>query len=83
MNEDVPDEGKIALLVPIPKPEKSSLLVSSYRPISMLPCIGKLMGRMVNNRLDWVVERNLLLHPTQAGFRKHHLTNDQLAAIED
>ena len=82
-NEEVPPDWKVGLLVPILKPDKNSLHKTSYRPISMLSCIGKLMERLVNNRLDWVLERNCLLQPSQAGFRKQHSTYDQVLVVEN
>ena len=83
IEETMPESWKFALLVPILKAGKDSMSKASYRPISMLSCIGKLMGRMVNDRLDWHIERNLLLSQAQAGFRKQHSTYDQLTLLEN
>ena len=83
MNEDVPTDWKIALLCPILKPGKDSMKPNSFRPISMLSCVGKLAERLVNNRLDWYIEHNKLLMCEQAGFRKQRSTYDQIALLED
>ena len=83
INEEVPPDWKIGLLVPILKPDKNSMHKDSYRPISMLSCVGKLMERLVNSRLDWVLERNTLLHSCQAGFRKQHSADDQVLVLEN
>jgi ribonuclease HI len=77
-----PDIWKKALLVPILKFGKSDRLVTSYRPISLLSCIGKVMERMVKNRLYWVLENNSQLCPSQSGFRKRLNTSDQVARLE-
>ena len=49
----------------------------------MLSCIGKLMERMVNNRLDWILETYNLLNTNQSGFRKNHSAYDQLTLLEN
>ena len=40
-NSIIPEEWKIAIIIPIPKPEKDLELPGSYRPISLLSCISK------------------------------------------
>ena len=37
---------------------------------------------MVNNRLDWFLERNKLITPLQCGFRKQRSTTDHLVRLE-
>lgn len=64
---------KQAHIVPIPKKEPGQ-----YRPISLLPTIGKLMERMVLKRLDWKVGK---LHPQVNGFRKNRSTQDCIAQV--
>ena len=44
---DIPIEWKTGLVVPILKPGKPPESASSYRPIILLACIGKVMERMV------------------------------------
>ena len=46
-----PAACKEAIMVPILKAGKNKLEPASYRPISLLSCMGKLMERMVNRRL--------------------------------
>ncbi len=58
-----PDTWKLAVTVPILKPGKSAADPLSYRPISLLPCIGKLMERLVYERLYWWLEHNNMLCP--------------------
>jgi hypothetical protein len=41
------------------------------------------MERMVENRLDWVIERSEMLSETQTGFRKNRSTYDQLTSLDD
>ena len=76
-----PAAWKEAIMVPILKPGKDKLDPASYRPISLLSCIGKLMERMVNRRLCWHLESKELLVSWQNGFRQHRSTEDQVAYI--
>ena len=48
---DIPEIWKTGLLIPILKPGKDPKQPSSYRPITLLSCLCKLMERMVYNRL--------------------------------
>ena len=51
--------------------------MSSYRPIALTCTIGKLLERLIVNRLSWWLETKSLLCPWQAGFRKRRFTTDQ------
>ena len=51
---------------------------SSYRPINLLRCVGKLLGRIINKRLIWHLESNSVPAPTQTGHRQFRSTEDQL-----
>ena len=74
----LPRSWKIALIIPIKKPNKDALLTDSYRPIALTSCICKLMEKMINTRLVWYLESNSLLSPYQFGFRKNRSTLDPL-----
>jgi hypothetical protein len=60
-------------VVVIPKPNKPDYsLAKAYRPISLLECTGKLLEKIVANRLG-ADERNFsLIGPMQFGSRKYH-----------
>ena len=77
----VPTMWKEAHIVPILKKGKDKKNPRSYRPISLLSCVGKLMERLVNLRLIIHLETKGLLSPTQTGYRKHRSTEDQLAYL--
>jgi hypothetical protein len=79
---DIPQEWKSSTTIPIPKPGKDPTIPSSYRPISLLSCMAKLMERMILKRLTWVIEANSSLLPSQFGFRPQLSTMDLLALLE-
>lgn len=82
-----PQTWKVATMIPVYKKGKDKTKAVSYRPISLLSCIGKLMERLVNNRLVWYLEEKKLISPEQAAFRTDRSTEDQVTyvsqAIED
>ena len=78
---EVPASWRAAEIVAIPKKGKPSTETGSYRPISLLSCIGKLAERLVQHRLQHWLERAGKLNRNQAGFRKGHSTMDQLARV--
>lgn len=77
----VPQAWKEAILIPVQKKGKDPVEPNAYRPISLLSCVGKLMERMINNRLMGHLEEKHILTPQQAGFRKHRSTEDQITYI--
>ena len=78
----IPSIWKEAIVLPILKPGKSALDPKAYRPISLLPCIPKLMERLVCNRLNFQLETTGALSATQCGFRRRLCTLDQVARLE-
>ena len=58
-------------ILPIYKKRKYKKHPSSYRPISLLSYLGKLLERIINTRLMAHLEANNILSPTQSGYRKH------------
>lgn len=78
----VPSMWKIGTVIPILKPEKDSKLVESYRPITLLSCTSKLLERIIQNRLEYVIENGNYLKPEQCGFRRGLGTPDVLLRIE-
>lgn len=74
-----PDSFKLSKVVPIYKKDDPSLC-SNYRPISILPCISKILEKIIYEQLYEFLEQNSLLCANQYGFRKHHSTD--LAVLE-
>ena len=78
-----PKQWKSSIILPILKDGKSRTETDSYRPISLLPCCGKLMEKIIFNRLNFHIERKNKLRPSQGGFRKRLCTIDQISVIEN
>ena len=78
----VPNLWKEAIVIPLLKSGKPADTASSYRPISLTSCLGKLLERIITNRLSWFVESKNFIGPEQAGFRKNRCTTDHLIKID-
>jgi len=80
--QGVPEAWKFAVVTPVPRAGKERFLLASYRPISLLSCVGKLFERMVIARLQWYVEQEGVLHRAQFGFRRHRNAQDAVLFLE-
>ena len=78
-----PKVWKRSIIKPVLKPGKSQEKVSSYRPISLTCVIGKVMEKLVTNRITYYVEKKNLLTNVQTGFRRGKSTIDQLVRLQD
>ena len=73
----VPDILKIAKVIPIYK-SKDSHHCGNYRPVSFLPLISKLLGKVVQNRLYSFMHMQNIFFPSPYGFRPKHSTIDAI-----
>ena len=64
----VPDQLKIARVVPIHKKESKDNF-TNYRPISVLPGFSKILERLVFNRCISFLNKHNILYENQFGFR--------------
>ena len=78
----LPEEWKKAIIVPIHKKGKEPSQPSSYRPISLLSCVSKVVEKIVCKRVNYYLEHNNLLSSNQAGFRKRLSTQEQIGRVE-
>ena len=68
-----PDIFKIAQVIPLHKGgDKDDC--NNYRPISLLPAIGKLFEKLISHRLSEHLDSHNILSHHQFGFRKNYST---------
>ena len=77
-----PDQLKIAKVIPIFK-KGDKLLVSNYRPISLLSNINKIFEKLVYSRLYSFLELHNCIYELQFGFRAKHSTQHALASLTE
>ena len=68
-----PDDWKIATIVSLYKGGKKDE-VSNYRPVSLLPVVGKILEKIIHIHINEYFEKNNILCSYQGGFRKNHST---------
>ena len=73
-----PEKWKIANIHPIYKKKGSPSDPTNYRPISLLPCMSKLLEKIVFKRIYQHASENSLLCEKQSGYRPGHGTQLQL-----
>ncbi len=69
---------KKIIILPILKPNKKAEEVTSYRPIALISCIGKVLEKMVKNRLQYICEVCEVFPNEQNGFRERRCCSDNL-----
>jgi len=74
-----PDKLKLAKVIPLFKKQENFLL-DNYRPVSVLPCISKIIERIMHEQITEYFHDYNLFYPSQYGFRPNHST--ELAALE-
>ena len=77
-----PTQWKKAKIIPIHKSgDKDN--PSNFRPISILPCVSKILERVVQRQIIAFLHENNLLSPAQSGFRPRHSTMSTLIKVTD
>ena len=79
---ECPDLLKMASTVPIFKKD-SKLIVSNYRPISLLSNINKILEKLMFKRVYDFLEKYKCIYKLQFGFRSKHSTNHALVDITE
>lgn len=75
-----PDLWKIASVKPLPKKPNADD-VKSFRPISILCVLSKLLEKIVHSQLVKFLNDRNLFHPMQSGFRFGHSTTSALLKV--
>ncbi|KAM0734035.1 putative RNA-directed DNA polymerase from transposon X-element [Formica fusca] len=76
-----PQEWKKAIVIPILKPRKDPTKPSSYRPISLLSSISKVVEKVILNKIRKHEAQNNITIDEQFGFREKHNTVQQVVRI--
>ena len=77
-----PEKLKLVNVLPIYK-KGSRLLISNYRPISLLSNLNKFFEKIIFKRVYKFIEKNEILYPLQYGFRSKHSTTHALINITE
>ena len=78
-----PSDWKSALVLPLFKGGTSSDL-NCYRPISILPCLAKVLEKLVQKQLSLFLSSNNILSDSQSGFRPGYgCTTATLKVLDD
>ena len=73
-----PSQWKSAKVIMLPKPGKDAKKATSYRPISLLSCLGKIYERHIGESLVGILEERKFFTDLQAGYRKGKSSQEHL-----
>ncbi|GBN30731.1 hypothetical protein AVEN_233291-1 [Araneus ventricosus] len=73
-----PNPLNTGVIVLFLKKGKNKSDIKSYRPVSLLPTLGKILEKLLLERLNHHLRRNNLQHPNQYGFRTNRSTEEAL-----
>ena len=77
-----PNYFKYSSTIIIPKPNKTSYdQLKAFRPIVLLNTLGKLIEKVIAERLQFIVASNDFIHPSQLGSLKFKFTIDAGVAL--
>jgi hypothetical protein len=77
-----PHKLKLAKVTPVFKSD-DKLMVTNYRPISVLLVFSKILEKLMYSRLENCINKNKILCENQFGFREKHSTYMALLNIID
>ena len=77
----IPVKWRTAIIKPLLKDGKDPKETVSYRPISLTCCMGKLLEKIIADRLLYILEERNLINDNQAGFRPNRCTTDQVLKL--
>jgi len=77
-----PSQWKRARVLPIPK-VKIPKRLNDIRPISILPCLSKILEKLINLQILKHLNKFKLMSPLQSGFKIAHSTTTALLKITD
>ena len=71
-----PEDWLKDIITPIPKPNKDHTYPENYRPIAISSCVGRLLQKILANRLQDYCVRLGIFSKTQSGFQLNRSTID-------
>ncbi len=78
-----PSAWKTAIIIPIHKKGESPSNPASYRPISLLPSLGKLFEKIIRIHINSHLHQNKILKEYQFGFRSNLSCPHQLVTVTE
>ncbi|GBM73337.1 Retrovirus-related Pol polyprotein from type-1 retrotransposable element R1 [Araneus ventricosus] len=78
-----PDSFKISNIILFQKLGKDPKLPTSYRPIALLPTLGKALEKLLTQRLTFYLEKNNKLNSNQHGFREGKSVDSAISSLMD
>ena len=78
-----PTQLKLAKVIPTFKNKGDPLLVSNFRPISLLSNVNKIFERIDHKRLYSFLNKYNCIYELQFGFRAQHSTNHALLILAE
>ena len=77
-----PDAWHDATVIPFHKQGKDDSDPKIYRPIALTSCLCKLLEKMVNSRIVYILETNNMISSWQSDFQRGRSTIDNILALE-
>ena len=82
--EEFPSLYKRAKVVPLHKGKDApATQPKSYRPVSILPVISKIIERVIQTQITDYMNRAQLLHPNHHAYRTFHSTTSAMLSMHD
>ena len=75
-----PDKLKVSMIIPIHKGDSQNM-TGNYRPISLLPIIGKILEKVMYLRIYDFLDKHGVITKSQYGFQKNKSTEDALLEL--
>ena len=83
-NKSYAMKWKLARIIPLQKSKEASRLdPSSFRPVSLLPMVSKLVERAVQIQIQQHFETQHLFHPNSHAYRMHKSTTTAVLQVTD
>ncbi|GBN39919.1 Putative protein in type-1 retrotransposable element R1DM, partial [Araneus ventricosus] len=74
---------KKGIIVLFHKDGKEADKIKSYRPVTLLPTIGKVLEQILLRRLNHTLKKKNILHHNQFGFREGRSTDDAIHQLAE